>query len=154
MPGRERPAVLSVCGWKGSGKTTLVAALARELSARGLRVLAVKRAGEALRLDRDGTDTARLFEAGADVLAFGPGECLLRRHGAGPLAEALAELGGRYDVVLIEGHKAGPGPKLWLLGEGECAPPPGVRGVLACLGPGEGRLARALEVVSSLLKRP
>ncbi len=38
-----------------------------------------------------------------------------------------------YDVVLVEGHKSSPVPKVWLLGPDEQTPPPEVTGILAVL---------------------
>ena len=61
------PRILTVAGLKKSGKTTVVAALIRELRARGFRVGSVKTfRHHPLNLDRSGADTRRHAEAGAE----------------------------------------------------------------------------------------
>jgi molybdopterin-guanine dinucleotide biosynthesis protein A len=42
-------------------------------------------------------------------------------------------LARKYDLVLVEGHKSTPLPKIWLLSEGELAPPTQAERVLAVL---------------------
>jgi molybdopterin-guanine dinucleotide biosynthesis protein MobB len=71
VPGRatERglPHILTVAGLKKSGKTTVAAALIRELRARGLRVGSVKTIPHhPLSLDKPGSDTRTHAEAGAE----------------------------------------------------------------------------------------
>ena len=127
--------ILGICGWSGSGKTTLIEALIPQLRAAGLAVAVVKHDAHGIDVDSPGKDSDRFFRAGADVLLDGPGEQLLRRHSTDGdrLAPALAELVSRYDLILVEGHKGTPLPKVWLLGEGEAAPPQGVENVLAAV---------------------
>jgi molybdopterin-guanine dinucleotide biosynthesis protein MobB len=61
------PRILTVAGLKKSGKTTVAAALIRELRARGFRVGSVKTfRHHPLNLDRSGADTRRHAEAGAE----------------------------------------------------------------------------------------
>ena len=61
------PRILTVAGLKKSGKTTVTAALIRELRARGFRVGSVKTfRHHPLNLDRSGADTRRHAEAGAE----------------------------------------------------------------------------------------
>jgi molybdopterin-guanine dinucleotide biosynthesis protein B len=153
MPRKPGVRVLLVCGWKKSGKTTLIEEIVRELAGRGLRVLAVKRAGRALEVDAAGSDSARMFEAGADVLAYDKRQSFLRVRRTVSLAAFLAEAGRGYDIVLAEGHKQEAFPKLWLLREGEAGPPKEVKGVEAALAPGPGRREEALRIVQKLMTR-
>ncbi len=133
------PAVLAICGWSGSGKTALIEAVLPRLIASGLKVAVVKHDVHGVNVDAPGKDSDRLFRAGADVLLAGPGESLVRKHQPGgtdlktDLETALALLGLRYDVVLVEGGKRLDLPKVWLLGGGETRPPAGVPGILAAL---------------------
>jgi molybdopterin-guanine dinucleotide biosynthesis protein MobB len=61
------PRILTVAGLKKSGKTTVAAALIRELRARGFRVGSVKTIQHhPLNLDQAGSDTRRHAEAGAE----------------------------------------------------------------------------------------
>lgn len=103
--------VLGIAGWKNSGKTTLAARLISELTRRGLSVAAVKHSHHDITaLDAEGTDSARLAEAGArQVAVVSPGRWGIRhevvRDGAEPgLAEVIAAL-DPADLVLVEGYK-------------------------------------------------
>ncbi len=148
------PAVIGICGHSGSGKTTLIEQIVPLLKAVGLTVAIVKHDAHRLDVDRPGKDSDRLFRAGADVLVHDPRQGLLRFHASNlSLPQAIERLGGAYDVVLVEGHKGSPGPKLWLLDEGESAPPDGVSGVLAVLPRNADRAAKAYELVIVLLGR-
>ena len=114
--------VLAICGWKNSGKTTLVESLIPRLTRKGLAVAAVKHDSHGIDVDRPGKDSDRFFRAGADVVLQGPGEEVRRRHAseADRLDDLLDSLMPRYDLVLVEGHKGTPLPKIWLRGgEGE-----------------------------------
>ena len=66
MPG---PLVVGVTGASGSGKTALVAGLLRRLAADGVRAAAVKHAAHGFALDRPESDSTRLAEAGAGIVA-------------------------------------------------------------------------------------
>ena len=59
----------------------------------------------------------------------------------------------RYDLVLVEGHKASPVPKVWLLREGESAPPPEAENVIRVLPRDADRKAIAEELIGRILRR-
>ena len=119
--------VLAICGYRDAGKTTLIEAVLPELARRGLRVAVIKHDTHGLQVDRPGKDSARLFGAGADVWLHGPGEGFLRVHESAPagLHRALEYLVSRYDLILVEGHKDTPLPRIWLPGPNGTDPPPG-----------------------------
>lgn len=133
--------MLGVCGWSGAGKTTLLEAAIPLLAARGLRVAVLKHDVHGPDVDRPGKDSDRLFRAGADVALLGPDEAFERRHRRRerPLEAALDALRSRHDLVLVEGHKATPLPKVWLASPQEEDPPLEVSDVLAILPWGAGR---------------
>jgi molybdopterin-guanine dinucleotide biosynthesis protein MobB len=145
--------VLAVCGFSGSGKTTLLEAAIPRLVARGLAVAVVKHDAHGFVVDREGKDSDRLFRAGATVALRGPSEQFLRR-GAGAaltLAATLEDLARDHDLVLVEGHKETPLPKLWMASAETPAPPEevtGVREVFPWNGP---RLERFLELLDRWL---
>jgi molybdopterin-guanine dinucleotide biosynthesis protein MobB len=143
-----RPALLAVCGHSGSGKTTLIEAAARRLRRRGLTVAVVKHDVHGLDVDRRGKDSDRLFRSGADVFLHGPRERLARLH-SGDFAELLR----RYDLVLVEGWKRAPLPKVWLLGPGETNAPRGVGNILAVLPRGVKRLEAFMAILDGRLAR-
>lgn len=140
--------VLGVAGWQGSGKTTLLEGVVARLVGEGLSVVVVKHHGHGGGLAHDvaGKDSDRLFRAGASVVVEGAGESLARWQAAtaadllgpgvdrhGDLTARLTALAGRCDLVLVEGHKGAPHPKVWLLRPGEAGPPPEARAVVATL---------------------
>lgn len=106
---------LGVVGWSGSGKTTLLVALLPLLRGRGLRVSTVKHAHHGFDLDRPGKDSFRHREAGAhEVLVASGARWALLHEVDGPepsLPELLRRL-DPVDLVLVEGFKSHPFPKL------------------------------------------
>jgi molybdopterin-guanine dinucleotide biosynthesis protein B len=111
------PFLVCVIGKKNSGKTTLTVGLVQELVRRGRRVMTVKH-GHGFQLDREGSDSWRHREEGGAerVLVAGP-EDLAILGGWGPEGELeLGELVSRYlgeaEIVVAEGYKAGPHPKI------------------------------------------
>ena len=92
---------VGIVGYKNSGKTTLVIALARELIKRGHRVGTIKHASGGL--DFPGGDTAKHREVVEQVGAISPVESVVFFRGARSLEEMLSHLNA--DFVLIEGFK-------------------------------------------------
>ncbi len=145
--------MLGIAGWKGAGKTTLIERALPELVARGLAVTVVEHDVHGVRIDAPGTDSDRLFGAGAAVIVEGPGESLARwRADAGEsLVHRLATLERRCDIVLVEGYKREPHPKVWLLRPGESAPPSEAAGVVATLPWDADRVAAFLAIAGERL---
>ncbi|NHC05489.1 molybdopterin-guanine dinucleotide biosynthesis protein B [Azonexus fungiphilus] len=108
--------VFGIAGWSGSGKTTLLEKLIPALIARGLKVSVIKHAHHGFDIDKPGKDSWRHREAGAAevMLACGTRWALMHECRAEPepqLAELLARL-APCDLVLVEGFKQEPVPKL------------------------------------------
>ena len=107
---------VSVVGFKKSGKTTLVLELARELTARGRKVAAVKFTHHGL--DLDGTDTSRFAQECVSVAGIGPKTTTLLWNSARHLQDIFPLLGA--DIVLVEGGKSLSWlPRFVVLGSGE-----------------------------------
>lgn len=107
--------VLGIVGWSGSGKTTLLEAVIPLLRQAGRTVSTVKHAHHGFDMDRPGKDTYRHREAGAqEVLVATTARWALMHEVVGPepglpdLLEKLEEV----DLVLVEGFKTHPFPKL------------------------------------------
>ncbi|WP_233261872.1 molybdopterin-guanine dinucleotide biosynthesis protein B [Vitiosangium sp. GDMCC 1.1324] len=115
-----RPPALAVVGWSGSGKTTLLARLVPELRERGLRVGVVKHSSDEHPLHREGSDTARYAESGAAFVAFAnpAGVQLTFPEPPEHVLSLLERFAGTVDLVLIEGWKQGPLPKMEVWREG------------------------------------
>jgi len=153
--------VLAVCGLSGAGKTTLLEAAIAKLVARGLAVAVVKHDAHGFVVDREGKDSDRLFRAGATVMLRGPGEQFERRGASAELSleASLARLSEDHDLLLVEGHKQTPLPKLWLESDGETGAPEGVTGVIRKLTWNSDRLTELLALIDEWLpaewtKRP
>jgi molybdopterin-guanine dinucleotide biosynthesis protein B len=108
--------VIGISGWSGSGKTTLMAALIPLLIARGRSVSTVKHAHHAFDVDRAGKDSYVHRQAGAQEVLIASDQrwALMHELRGAPepaLPELLARL-GPVDLVLIEGFKRDPHPKI------------------------------------------
>jgi molybdopterin synthase catalytic subunit len=105
--------VISVIGYKKSGKTTLVSALVRQLSGFGT-VGTVKHMGEQ-RLNPEETDTGRHFDAGAETVIGITGTELVSFSRDSGLEDALDMLCDRgLDFAIVEGFKGSNLPKIAL----------------------------------------
>jgi len=108
--------IYGVTGWKNSGKTHLMVRLVTEMTRRGLIVSTIKHAHHATDIDHPGRDSFRHREAGAqEVIVASPGRWALMHELRGAAEPALAELMARLspcDLVLVEGYKREPHPKI------------------------------------------
>lgn len=108
------PAVAFI-GHHDSGKTRVVVAVIQRLVELGYRVGTVKHSPDLSEIDVPGTDSAQHREAGAarTLLRGDATSALFFEHGeADDLARDLDPLFLGCDVVLIEGYKHGPWPKI------------------------------------------
>ena len=108
--------IYGVTGWKNAGKTTLMAGLVAETTRRGFSVSTLKHAHHAFDVDQPGKDSHRHREAGATevLVASGARWALmheLRAEAEPPLGDLLARL-SPVDLVLVEGYKREPHPKI------------------------------------------
>jgi molybdopterin-guanine dinucleotide biosynthesis protein B len=107
--------VLGITGWSGSGKTTLLAALLPRFLASGLSVSTIKHAHHGFDLDQPGKDSWRHRQAGAREVMISSGRRWALMHeleGEEPsLPDLLARLQS-VDLVLVEGFKTNPHPKI------------------------------------------
>ncbi|WP_322866574.1 molybdopterin-guanine dinucleotide biosynthesis protein B [Aquicoccus sp. G2-2] len=105
-----------VTGWKNNGKTGLMERLVAHFTAAGLRVSTVKHAHHAFDVDQPGRDSYRHREAGAAqvLLASARRWALMSelRDDAEPPLEALLARLDPCDLVLVEGFKRAPHPKV------------------------------------------
>ncbi len=107
---------MGLAGWSGSGKTTLLAQLLPVLIGRGYRVSTIKHAHHAFDVDTPGKDSWVHRQAGASevLVASAARFALLAEHRGGvepELPELLARL-APVDLVLVEGFKRDPHPKI------------------------------------------
>lgn len=108
--------VIGLAGWSGAGKTTLVVRLIPALITRGVSVSTVKHAHHEFDVDQPGKDSYEHRQAGAaQVLVSSANRWALMTEHRGapepPLRELLAKLEA-VDLVLVEGFKRDPVPKI------------------------------------------
>jgi molybdopterin-guanine dinucleotide biosynthesis protein MobB len=108
--------IISVIGRKNAGKTTLAVALMTELTRRGHRVMTIKHGHHPANVDRAGSDTWRHFNEGRAerVLIASPNLRVLFERSPDdydPIGLARRYMHGA-DIVLTEGFKAAPIPKI------------------------------------------
>ena len=107
--------VLGIVGWSGSGKTTLLVAMLPLLRARGITVSTVKHVHHGFDMDRPGKDSHRHREAGAHEVMIAAGSRWVLLHevvGAEPPLPDLLDRMDPVDLILVEGYKTHPFPKL------------------------------------------
>lgn len=106
--------ILAVCGFKNSGKTTLIEALLPHLAAAGLRVAVIKHDGHDFTPDVPGSDSWRHSRAGAvGVAVYSPERWMVTRRGQTTPEDLAAHFPDAH-LILMEGGKNGPWPKLAL----------------------------------------
>ena len=108
--------VFGIAGYSGSGKTTLLEKLIPQFTARGLKVSVIKHAHHGFDIDRPGKDSYRHRAAGASevLLSCNDRWALMheRRDGSDVTLDDLLARLAPCDLVLVEGFKQEPIPKL------------------------------------------
>ncbi|WP_431026273.1 molybdopterin-guanine dinucleotide biosynthesis protein B [Halomonas sp. H5] len=118
--GGEALPLLGIAAWSGTGKTSLLEALLPRLAERGLKTAVIKHAHHEFEVDRPGKDSHRLRQAGAaPMLVASRRRVAMMYETPGQEEPDLPELiellrPRRPDLVLVEGFKAWPLPKLEL----------------------------------------
>ena len=106
--------VVSVVGKSDAGKTTLLEKLIPELKRRGYRVATVKHDAHSFDIDQPGKDTWRHRQAGADVVVISSKDkmAIIRSVDAEMSLLQIADTITGVDIILTEGFKRGPAPKI------------------------------------------
>ena len=104
--------VIGFAAWSGTGKTTLMEQIERILTERGLRVGVIKHDGHGFDLDQPGKDSYRHAQAGVEtVVITSPEKTAVLEQRGETLDECIQKI-GHADVVLVEGFKNEPIPKI------------------------------------------
>ena len=108
--------IVSVVGRSNSGKTTLLEKLIRELTARGRRIGTIKHHFHGpVEVDVPGKDSWRHRQAGARVVALASRDTLFivgETPAEWPLQQIAHQALFDVDLILTEGFKSGPMPKI------------------------------------------
>lgn len=125
--GMSEPRIVGIVGWSGQGKTTLMVGLIRHLTEQRLRVSTIKHAHHGFDIDVPGKDSHRHREAGASEVLIMSGTRWALMHEVRDEPEPmLADLIGRIapcDIVLVEGFKSYPIPRIEVHRPSEGKPP-------------------------------
>jgi molybdopterin-guanine dinucleotide biosynthesis adapter protein len=108
--------IIGLAGWSGSGKTTLLTKVIPRIVARGLKVSTLKHAHHGFDVDQPGKDSHTHRMVGATEVLVGSARRWALVHelrgGAEPALGTLLEKLSPVDLVLVEGYKSQPHPKL------------------------------------------
>lgn len=121
------PHVLGIAGWSGSGKTTLITRLIPELATLGYRVATLKHAHHSFDLDQPGKDSHLHRQAGAVEVIISSARRWAQLHEVrdgteAPLEDLLRRV-SPVDLILVEGWKTRPLPRLEVWREATGAEP-------------------------------
>ena len=102
--------IFGIVGWSGSGKTELIKNLIKIFTTHyNLKVCAIKHAHENFKIDQEGKDTYKFYEAGASKIIISSSKqwaTINRVVNNNELSlDNLLKYSTEYDLVLVEGWK-------------------------------------------------
>ena len=97
--------VIAFAAWSGTGKTTLIEKLIRELKSRGLRLAVIKHDGHKFEIDHEGKDSWRFAQAGAEITMISSAEKTAYIEQGDLSLEQLLGMVHNVDLILVEGYK-------------------------------------------------
>jgi molybdopterin-guanine dinucleotide biosynthesis protein B len=119
--------VIGIAGWSGAGKTTLISRVIPHLREQGLRVSVIKHAHHEFDVDVPGKDSWVHRQSGAEeVLVSSARRWALMHELRGAAEPGLPELlrkMSRVDLVVIEGFKSEPHPRIEVYRKASGKPP-------------------------------
>lgn len=102
---------IAFTGPSGSGKTTLVEKIAQRLVSTRQVAIVKHDPGDKARFDQEGKDSDRFFKTGAEVAVVSDTRTTLFSHRYRAI-ETVAEMFGDFDLLMVEGLKTLPLPRL------------------------------------------
>jgi len=105
---KEKPVIISIVATKsGMGKTTLVEALIKIFKSRNYTIGVIKHNAHKFQIDKEGKDSYRFTEAGADNVIISSSEklAMVQLLKEEKPIEEIINLFGDLEIVLIEGFK-------------------------------------------------
>ncbi len=98
--------IISVVGKSGSGKTTLIEKLVGSLKKEGAVVAVVKHAGGGFDIDRDGKDSKKFSDAGADyVNLLSDDKSVAFQNSEPDVEKSVFHLNAECDYIILEGFR-------------------------------------------------
>lgn len=112
----KQSVVICVSGLKNAGKTTCIESLLPIIVDMGLQVAVIKHDGHDFEADVKGTDTYRHKQAGAYGTAiFSKNKYMIVKEQKEPTVAQLINYFPEADIILIEGLKHSPYPKIEII---------------------------------------
>ncbi len=97
--------VIAFAAYSGTGKTTLIEKLVRNLKEKGLRIAVIKHDGHDFEIDKEGKDSWRFTQAGADMTIISSAQkTAIIEQRERSLQENLSMVHD-VDLILVEGYK-------------------------------------------------
>ena len=111
---------IMITGFSNSGKTLVTSELISIFTRKGYRVATIKHAHHGYEVDTPGKDSWNFFDKGAsEVVVSGPQSYSVHRRVEKELVlEELLSAITEADIILVEGFKNQPGPKIQVYREG------------------------------------
>ena len=110
--------VIAFAAFSGTGKTTFIERLIPELKDLGLNVAAVKHDGHDFDMDRPDSDSGRFTRAGADcTVVFSASRAVFMENRPLAAQDVVSRI-KNVDLILLEGCKHGPWPRVVLERQG------------------------------------
>jgi molybdopterin-guanine dinucleotide biosynthesis protein B len=111
--------IISIVGYSDAGKTTLLEKLLPELKKKGYRVGTIKNSHHVLNFDKEGKDSWRHFESGADAVMVSSVDKMVmirRKEAKGETGNEQLRFLEKYltdmDIIIAEGYKSAGFPKI------------------------------------------
>ncbi|MBI4857890.1 MAG: molybdopterin-guanine dinucleotide biosynthesis protein B [Acetobacterium woodii] len=120
--------VYSFVAWSGVGKTTLLEKLIPELKSRGMKVAVIKHDDHEFEIDKKGKDSWRMTQAGADVTVIASDTQAAIMENRRVSMDVLLSHVANVDLILTEGYKLGPWPKIGICRSGSGKVLPEIKG--------------------------
>lgn len=96
---------IAFAAYSGTGKTTLIEQIVAHLKAKGYRLAVIKQDAHRVEIDKEGKDSWRFAQAGADMtIVSSPEKTAVIEHRERTLQENL-EMVHDVDLILVEGYK-------------------------------------------------
>ena len=97
--------IFAFAAYSGTGKTTVIEKIVRELRAKGLRLAVIKHDGHHFESDHEGKDSWRFAHAGADITIISSQEKTAYIEQRSLSLRQLIDMVHDVDLILVEGYK-------------------------------------------------
>lgn len=104
--------VIGFAAFSGTGKTTLIEKIVRNLKAQGIRVAVIKHDAHKFEIDKEGKDSWRFSKAGADITLISSATKTAMIEQRARTFEQNLSMIHDVDLILVEGYKQENIPKI------------------------------------------